>query len=1222
MRALINVALDRVWMMAVVILLSTIVGVASYVSLPKEGNPSIEIPIVYVSIPYPGVTALDAERLLVRPLETKLRSMQGLSKLNSTAAEGYANVVLEFESGEDMKQVLADVREEVNKAKASFPEGAKEPTVSEVNFSEFPVLVLSLFGPAPERTLFRAASELQTAVEAVPSVLEATIVGKRDEMLEVLIDPVKLEAYNITAQELLAVVNNNNQIVAAGAIESPTGAFSVKLPGSFETPADVYGLPIKVNGDRVVTLGEVAELRSGFQDRSTLARYNGESSVSLQIKKRPGENIIDTVRAVRAAVDQATAAWPEALKQTVRAEFSQDQGAQIQIMVDQLEGTVLVAVFLVIVTMVASMGFNAAILVGLSIPISFFLTFALMSAMGMEVNSMVMFGLLLSVGLVVDGATIVAEYADLEMAKGVEPVEAFRNASHRMVWPVISSTATTLCAFMPLMFWPGIAGQFMGYLPVTVFFVLAASLIVAMVYIPVIGANMQKATRAVSRFGTWLVGRFTLLGSAMLGAALMAASGAFFLRLGTAEGAAALPLAIGLTICGVFAALILSALFGGLRRKRSDLPSLAPTKTRRSLFGWFTWLIAGNPVMPLVVIAAAVFALLAIVTEFGKNNFGVEFFTETDAEMAMVHVLARGNLSLEEKDALVRRVEAQTQGFREIKSIFTSVGKGEAGFGGSAPADAVGTIQIEMREAADKWEGRRSGNEVLEEIRRRTADMPGLRVEVAAQADGPSQGKAVQIEIAGQDLEAMMASARRVRAHLEEETTGLQEVDDTLPLPGVVWRLDVDRAAAGRFGADVASVGALVQLVTRGALIGVYRPEQADEEVEIRARFPEDARDVDRLDNLRLRTATGLQPLSNFVTRTPEPRLSEISRRDGQRVFTVRAGVAPGVNANEKIEEIKAWMDSASPLAPGVSYAFRGDQEEQADTMAFLIKAFGVALGMMFMILLAQFNSLYNTLVVLSAVIFSVGGVLLGMMIMGQPFSIIMSGLGMVALAGVVVGNNIVLIDTYQQLEKEMPRVEAIVETASQRLRPVFLTTITTLTGLLPNMFAVSFDFKSKVLSVGDPSSLMWVQLSTAMVFGLAFATVLTLVVTPALLAAKVWWGGHIPRFAARVWRRAAALAKEGPRGPHMQEVALRRRLAEFKGPLLWEAAAADAAAAPAQSELWDWSAAPTASGAPEAEAHPAGFTSLRTPRPDGEAPADEAPYGPPPPPSWIRAAE
>ncbi|MDD2869070.1 efflux RND transporter permease subunit [Neomegalonema sp.] len=1230
MKALIDAALDRARMMAVVILLSTIVGVVSYFSLPKEGNPNIEIPIVYVSIPYPGVTALDAERLLVRPLETKLRSMQGLSKLNSTAAEGYANVVLEFEIGLDMKTVLADVREEVNKAKASFPEGAKEPTVSEVNFSDFPVLVLSLFGDAPERALFRIASELQDVVEAVPQVLEATVVGKRDEMLEVLIDPVKLEAYNITAYELLNIVNNNNQIVAAGAIEAPSGSFSVKLPGAFETPQDVYGLPIKVNGDRVVTLGEVAELRSGFQDRSTLARYNGESSVSLQIKKRPGENIIDTVKAVRAAVDKATAAWPPALRQTVRAEFSQDQGAQIQIMVYQLEGTVLVAVFLVIVTMVASMGFNPAVLVGLSIPISFFLTFAFMSALGMEVNSMVMFGLLLSVGLVVDGATIVAEYADLEMAKGAEPVEAFREAAHRMVWPVISSTATTLCAFMPLLFWPGIAGQFMGYLPLTVFFVLAASLVVAMIYIPVIGANMQKATRAVSRFGRWLVGRFTLVGAAMLSAALLAASGALFLRLGSAASLqAAIALGIGFAVCAFFSALLLSALLGGLRRRKDDAPPLEAPRERRSLFAWFTWLIAGNPVMPLVVIGAAVFSLISIIQHFGENNYGMEFFVETDAEMAMVHVLARGNLSLEEKDALVRRVEARVQGFREIQSIFTSVGGGGggSGFGGSTPADAIGTIQVEMRPAEEKWEGRRTGNQVLDEIRQRTADMPGLRVEVTAQEGGPSQGKPVQIEISGQNLDDMMASARRVREHLENEVSGLQEVDDTLPLPGVVWRLDVDRAAAGRFGADVASVGALVQLVTRGALIGVYRPEHADEEVEIRARFPESARDVDTLDDLRLRTATGLQPLSNFVTRSPEPRLSEVSRRDGQRIFTVRAGVAPGVNANEKIAEIQQWMTDSSPLSPGVSFAFRGDQEEQADTITFLISAFGIALGMMFMILLAQFNSLYNTMVVLSAVIFSVGGVLLGMMIMGQPFSIIMSGLGMVALAGVVVGNNIVLIDTYQQLEKEMPRVEAIVETASQRLRPVFLTTITTLTGLLPNMFAVSFDFRAKTLSVGDPSSLMWVQLSTAMVFGLAFATVLTLVVTPALLAARVWWGGHVPRFLGRVWTRARALATEGPRGPHMQEVALRRRLAEFKGPLIWEAApglAAAGAATSAPAPAAPPPAPPTALSRPVVPGAPVPLQK-EAPEPPEQEPSGETEaevYGPPPPPSWTRAAE
>lgn len=1064
MTGLVDWAVARGRMILATVLLSVAAGLAAYVGLPKEGSPDIDVPVLYVSVPLPGVSASDSERLLVKPLETELRSLVGLDEMTSIASESHAGILLKFDFGWDKAATLAEVRNKVDRAKAEMPSEVEEPEVIEVNLSAFPILVVSLSGELPERTLLRVAKDLQRELESISTVLEVGLAGHRDEMLEVLIDPLKMEAYNVTAAELLNVVSANNALVAAGSLETGAGAFAVKLPGSFETAADIYDLPVRLVGDRMVTLGDIATIRRTFKDAEGTARYNGEPTVALQVKKRIGENILDTVASVKAAVEAKRASWPEPLRTAVHIDYSMDESRQVGDMVAQLEGSVLTAVLLVMLVVVATLGFRSSILVAISIPCSFLLSFALLAGFGLSVNNMVMFGLILAVGMLVDGAIVVAEYADRRLEEGASTDVAYAEAAQRMFWPIVSSTATTLCAFLPMLLWPGMPGQFMELLPITLIFVLSASLIVALIFLPVIGAALAR----------------------------------IFSALGRPFGAAQRAL--------------------GLARR----PKPAPVEYgyRRTWFGKVIRLIVANPVGPFVAIGAAVALMVGAVVLFQQHGRGVEFFVKTEPERAMVHVRARGNLSLAEKDRLVRMVEETVLGVDGVASVFAFAGKGGLQQqGGDAPSDAVGQVQLELK----PWGTRRSGDEILEEIRARVAVVPGVIAEVAEQKDGPQAGKPIELRIQAQDWDTLMQVAAAARAGFET-VPGLKDVDDTRPLPGIDWEIAVDREMAGRFGADVATIGTIVQLVTRGALLDTIRPEDSDEELDIRVRFPERDRLLSTLEQLKLRTANGLVPLSNFIRIAPAPSLGEIARFDTVRYVDVRADVEPGVNVNEKIAEIEGWM-AANPLPPGVTAAFRGEQEEQAESQAFLMKAMLGALGLMFAILLAQFNSLYNSVLVLSAVVMSVAGVLIGMVVMGQTFSIIMTGTGIVALAGIVVNNNIVLIDTYQEFEKEMPKLEAIVRTAEQRIRPVMLTTITTMAGLAPMMFATSIDFgafgplfagglfsaaawsafSGSVLQVGAPTALWWVQLATAVVWGLGVSTFLTLMVTPAALALRVW---------------------------------------------------------------------------------------------------------------------
>ncbi|MEM1301300.1 MAG: efflux RND transporter permease subunit, partial [Pseudomonadota bacterium] len=1264
MTGIVDWAASRARMVMAFILLSLVVGGFAYVALPKEGEPDIDIPAVVVSMPFQGISAEDSEKLLIKPMEAELASLDGLETMSSTAVDGYANVVLEFEFGWDKSQTLADVRDAMQKAEANFPSGGDAYTIAEINFSEFPILIVSLSGAVPERTLLRVAKDLQDRIESMDAVLEASLAGHRDEMLEVIIDPLKLEAYNVTAGELINVVVNNNQLIPAGAVDTESSSFAVKIPSSFDEATDVFSLPVKTNGDRVITLGDIADIRLTFQDREGTARFDTENTVALQVVKRKGFNLIDTSSDVRALVDSVEATWPQELRDSVDVTISNDQSRVVASMVSQLEGSVLTAIALVMIVVLAALGTRPALLVGFAIPTSFLLCFAFLAVMGITISNIVMFGLILAVGMLVDGAIVVVEYADKRIREGAGPMEAYTDAAKRMFWPIVSSTATTLCAFLPMLFWPGVPGEFMGMLPVTLIFVLSASLVVALVYLPVLGGVTGRVSRTIVNISEGMRRRLPWLVRAIL-----VPPAIFVMFIGAMQtinpsylmgpDAGGVGYVVGALIF-VLGCIMTSIMMGAAEIRRSA--RRVQSGHRRTGFGVFIKLIAGNPIMPLVVLGGIVTIVMTVFQYFGENNNGVEFFVATEPEQAIVYVQARGNLSLEEKDRLLRQAEEIIVAHPGIDSTFSFAGDGglnQNTGGASGPSDSIAQAQIELI----PWENRPvisdetrllglipftttgvdptfGGNRVLSEIQAELDKIPGVQFEVAELSQGPASGKPVHLRLRGDSLEVLETAIDTARTQFQA-TPGLIDIEDNLPLPGIDWQIDVDVEQAGRYGADVATVGGMVQLVTRGILLDTMRVDSSDEEIEIRVRFPEEERVLSTLDTLKVRTAAGLVPLSNFISREPVPRLGQINRVDQKRYYDVKADVesdlvkftglestilgygtvdpagdftlrgetyrlfsegvsaaAPdldrvydaliadveanlpsalddmpsraeftsnladslaampesfGINAvpvtaNERIAVLNEWL-ATSPLPAGVEFEWTGDQEEQEESGAFLQNAFAGALGLMFIILLAQFNSFYNAALVLLAVVLSTTGVLIGMLVMNQPFSIIMTGTGIVALAGIVVNNNIVLIDTYQEYSRYMPRIEAIVRTAEARIRPVLLTTITTMAGLAPMMFGLSLDFIGGGYTLESPTSLWWVQLATAVVWGLGVATMLTLVFTPSMLALRVWATTYVIWFAnflARLGsRRTSRVARD---------FALKREARRVKNPeIIWE---------------------------------------------------------------------
>lgn len=1166
MTRIVDWALDHARMVIACMSLSLAAGMTAYFTLPKEGTPDIEFPSFFISVVFPGISPEDSERLLVKPMETKLSQIEGLKEIFGTAAEGYAGVALNFDFGVDKPSTLAEIRDLLSRAEAEFPDGANKATISEFSFSEFPIIVVVLSGDVSDRLLMNLGAQIKDKILALPAILNVNFNGQRHEMVEVIIDPLQLDAYNVTADELIQVVTRNNQLIAAGEVETDSGSFSIKIPSSFEDTWDVEKLPIKVNDGRVVTLGDVSEVRMTFEDRVGYSRHNGEPTVALQVIKRTGTNLIDTTKLVRETVTEFQSKWPEPMRDAVNVQFAQDMSFNVNDMVTQLENSVLTAVLLVMVVVMAVLGARSSLLVGFAIPTSFLFCFAFLAILSVPISNIVMFGLILAVGMLVDSAIVIVEFADRRMQEGDRPAVAFGNAAKRMFWPITSSTATTLCAFLPLLFWPGMPGQWMGKLPVTLMFVLTASLLVALIFLPVVGGISGHVSRFIDRLSNKLnkfhfVIRILLLVFVltlmMVAVLLILLPNQFaFLPLPTNTPYTSVLGAILFAIC----AFLLSVVMGSLhfRRRRRGITSA----WKRSPYGWLMNFMVGNPMMPIVCIGAVAIAIATIFNFYRENSLGIEFFAETEPENLQIHVRARGNLSLTEKDLLVRDVENSIIGTPGISSVFAFSGTEglNSSFLGAAPNDTIGQLQVDFNLWSERQqmeeELAKSSFTITDYLRKKLSDLPGIPTDIETITGGPTQGKPLNLRLAGANWNQLLETVAKVRKHIESQDA-VVFVEDTRPLPGIDWKIDVNVEEAGRYGTDTSTIGAMVQMVTRGILLGTMRVDSSQDEIDIRVRFPESERHLSTIDTLRVRSPNGLVPLSNFVSRSPVAKIGEISRFDQERYIDIRADVLPGmtneegrpITPSERIERISEWLTLEANLPVGISWFWTGDQEEQNESQRFLIQAFIGALGLMFAVLLAQFNSFYNSLLVLLAIVLSTAGVLLGLVIMEQKFSIVMTGLGIVALAGIVVNNNIVLIDTYQEYSKIMPKIEAIIRTAEVRIRPVLLTSITTIAGLLPLTFGYSINIVDGGYVVDAPAGQIWAQISSAIVFGLATSTVLTLVLTPAMLALPVWAKKGSYRLAL-----GFAAAASGKSSRISQDLSQLKKLKKFRNPTIrWD---------------------------------------------------------------------
>jgi len=1004
-----------------------VMGLKTYRELPRELSPDVKIPYVMVMTPYAGTSPEDMENLVTRKLEKQLKGMKDLKQMTSASSYGMSVINLEFESRVVMSDALQTVRDRVELAKPDLPEDPRNDLmVQEISSADaFPVMQVNLFGDIDLFRLKKLGEDLQEKLEQIPGILDIDLVGGVENEVRVDVDPQKLVYFGLGLDDVKDAVGLQNITIPGGRFSLGSLDYQVRVPGEVARPADLLDFIVNPGVQPPVHLRDVATVSFGMKDRETISRANGRDAVTLIVKKRSGENIIRIAADVRQLLDRERPGLPAGVEIGIVA----DQSVAIENMVRELENNILSGLILVVVILLAFFGVRNALFVGISIPFSMLITFIVLSFMGITLNMVVLFSLILALGMLVDNAIVIVENIYRHRGKGQGAEDAADAGTGQVAGAVIASTLTTVCAFAPLVFWPGIMGEFMKYLPITVIITLSASLLVAMVFNPVLCARFMKDPRRQDR---------KLLGDRFL---------------------------------------------------ESGLAWYRPVLTR-----------ALNHRFPMVLMVTL--ALVGVGFLFLKFNSGMELFPDTEPEFATVNIDAPSGTRIGVTDGYTTRVEGFVADLPDLKAYTASVGVpiDQMTGGGSLPShQGQVTMQfVPMRERAV------SSRASLERLRAELGDFTGARITVKKMDEGPPTGPPVNIEISGDDFDVLGRIAADVRDTLRAMEGVVDIVDNYDPsLPELKVIPDVEKA--GRYGLRTFDVAGTVRTALHGTDVAKFR--SGEDEYDITVRYARPYRNsVEDLAEATVFYEGKTIPLSAFTRMEFGSGLAAVHRIDARRVVTVSSDVGPGFNADKLLKEVRGRLERY-PLPAGYSLDYTGQNEDQEESIAFLSEAFMIAIMLIFVVLITQFSSVTVPLVILFSVILSLIGVLAGLMITGTPFGIIMTGVGVISLAGIVVNNAIVLLDYIIQLRaRGLDKTEAIIRAGMTRFRPVILTAVTTILGLIPLTTGFSFDFGAlmgghlkDVLIIGGESSQWWGPMGVAVIWGLAVSTFLTLVVVPVM---------------------------------------------------------------------------------------------------------------------------
>ncbi|MCC6490451.1 MAG: efflux RND transporter permease subunit [Candidatus Hydrogenedentes bacterium] len=1011
-------AVDKSTTVIVLLVVITVAGLFSYVVLPRESNPEVIVPFINVTVTYEGVTPGDMESLVTLPIERKLTGLSGVKEITSTSVEGASNIVIEFQANTVIEDALQKVRDKVDLAKQDLPEDADDPIISEINLGEIPIMLLSLTGNVSLPGLNEIAEDLEDRIEAIPGVLDVQIIGGVEREIQIEVDPERVAEYGISLADLIEITRLENVNTPGGAMDLGEAKFLMRTPGEFRTPDELTGLVVKVGPEGAVYLRDVATVKDGFKDVDSISRVDGKPAVTLTVSKRTGENIIEIAERVNDELGKAQRDMPGGIEVAV----TWDESTFVRDMVAELENSILSGLILVVAVILVFLGFGNALFVALAIPVSMFITFFVLHLSGVTLNMVVLFSLILALGMLVDNGIVVVENIHRHMQLGMDRVTASKKGVDEVAWPIIGSTLTTVAAFVPMFFWPGIWGEFMVYLPMTVTLTLCASLFVGLIVNPALAGRYMNTRHRLGRDGKVKRHRFMHAYSALL----------------------------------------------------------------RACIRWRA-----------VTMTLAITMLVAISAEF-LSTAEVEFTPTIEPPQADIDIECPEGTNLATSDAYVREVEALLQPYRDnIEHIIANVGSQGPSLYGERRANTTHLSRITL-DFPKLEECTVLPSTIVEDLRRDVAGITGAEVRMEKMSMGPPTGPPINIEIRGDDFDALARLAKEIREHIKN-VPGLVDLRDDYSKGKPEVRVVVDRQEAWKTGMNTSLIGITVQAAVDGRKAGDYR--EGDEEYDVIVRFPQSFReDLSNIESMNLINLAGQAiPLSSVAQIEQGAGLGIIKRIDRMRTVTVSADVEAGKRAPEVLELVRDAMDDFD-LPAGYTVAYTGENEDTEETEAFLGRAIVATLLLIALVLVAQFNSIMQPLIIMTSVILSLAGVFWGLYLCNMPFGILMTGIGVISLAGVVVNNAIVLLDFINQLRaRGMSMEDAVVEAGTTRFRPVMLTAVTTILGLVPMALGVSFDFREWHWTVGGESSQWWGSMAVAVIFGLGFATILTLIVVPTL---------------------------------------------------------------------------------------------------------------------------
>ena len=1090
-------AIDNKTSIYVLVVLITILGIKSYISIPKEQFPEIIVPTVLVTTVYPGTSPVDIENLITRPIEKQLKSISGVKTVSSNSVQDFCSIVVEFNTNVSVGDAKQKVKDAIDKAKAQLPNDLpKDPDVMEIDFSEIPIMYLQISGNYDLEKLRKYAEVAQDRIESLKEITRVDIAGALEREIQINVDMYKMQAAGVAMSDVERAVASENRTVSAGDISSYGMKRTIRVSGEFKSARDLDNIVLKSTTGAMVYLKDVAQLVDGFKEQESFSRLNGENVITLNVIKRSGQNLIEAADQIKLITEDLKANnYPNDLKVTVTGDMSRFTKNTLE----ELNNTIIIGFILVILVLMFFMGFTNAFFVGLSVPLSMFIAYMIMPGLGFSLNMIVMFGFIFALGIVVDDAIVVIENTHRIHRDEPDIVKAAKSAAGEVFAPILSGTLTTLAPFFPLAFWPGIVGKFMYYMPVTLIITLFASLFVAYVINPVFAVSFMKHEFDVEEKGTKVEARKLIKWLIILGGMALVSYLVGWVGIGN--------FMIFSYLMILFYDFVLRHLISLFQEKFwPRIMRMYEKSLRIVLFRNRPWAFLGGII--------ALFFLTMFIVSISKP--AVVFFPDNEPNTINVFVAMPVGTDQHITDSVTKVVENKIEATIGkanpiVESIIANVaaGAGEGTFFDRSAMSHKGKIAINFVEY--KYRNGEKTNPYMKKIRDAVKNIPGAQISVQKNKMGPPTGKPVNIEISGEDIAPLMIAANDFKKYLDSlQIPGIDELKSDFVENKPEILIDVDRIRANHEGLSTGQIG----MELRNAIFGkeVSKFKENEDEFPIMLRYADlQRKNINQIMDMKITyrdMANGQVrqiPLSSVARMKYSNTYGGINRKNFKRVITLSSEVLPGYNTNEIVSRIR--KEAATFQKPsGVEILLTGEDVEQKDSMNFLSTAMIIALGLIFFILITQFNSLSKSIIILSEVIFSIIGVLLGVVIFHMDISVIMTGLGVVALGGIVVRNGILIVEFTDVLKaKGLKTREAIVQAGKTRITPVVLTATATILGLVPLAVGMNINFITLFTELnphihfGGDNVMFWGSLSWTIIFGLSFATFLTLLFVPAM---------------------------------------------------------------------------------------------------------------------------